>query len=72
MTTKLWQRRARIGDVVWDLELCGGRLDAWRDGFQIRTVYSDERDVTWAKIAWPDEIVAAWQEMVDVMRREAT
>jgi len=71
MKTKVWQRRARIGDVVWDFELVGGRLDAWRNGFQVKTVYSDGREALWAYDQWPEEIVAAWQEMVDVMQREA-
>ena len=71
MTTKVWQRRARIGDVVWDFELVGGRLDAWRNGFHAKTVYSDGKEALWASDPWPEEIVAAWQEMLDVMRREA-
>jgi hypothetical protein len=71
MTTKLWQRRARIGDVVWDLELCGGRLDAWRNGCRLKAVYSDGKEILWVSVPWPEEIVADWQEMLDVMRREA-
>jgi hypothetical protein len=72
MKTKLWQKRARIGDVVWEFELVGGRLGAWRNEFQVKAVYSDGKEVTWATVAWPEEIVAEWQEMLDVMRREAT
>jgi hypothetical protein len=34
-------------------------------------VYPDGRDEIWFKDPWPEEIVAAWQEMLDVMRREA-
>jgi hypothetical protein len=71
MKTKLWQRRAEVGDVVWDLELRGEWLDAWRNGFQVKTVYSDGREALWAYDPWPEEIVEAWQEMLDVMRREA-
>jgi hypothetical protein len=71
MKTKQWERRARIDNVVWDLDLSGGRLDAYRNGFLIRTVYSDGREETWWADEWPEEIVAAWQEMLDVMRREA-
>jgi hypothetical protein len=71
MKTLTWQRRARIGDVVWDFELRGEWLDAWRNGFQVKTVYSDGREALWSSDPWPEEIVAAWQEMLDVMRREA-
>jgi hypothetical protein len=34
-------------------------------------VYSDGKEALWASDPWPEEIVAAWQEMLDVMRREA-
>ena len=71
MKTKQWERRAKIDGVVWDLDLSGGRLDAYRNGFLIRTVYGNGKDETWGQDVWPEEIVAAWQEMVDVMRREA-
>ena len=71
MTTLVWQRRARIGDVVWDLELLGGQLDAWRNGFPVKTVYSNGREELWACDPWPEKIVAAWQEMLDVMKKEA-
>ena len=71
MRTKVWQRRARIGDVVWDFELRGEWLDAWRNGFQVKTVYSDGREALWSSDPWPEEIVAAWQEMLDVMKKEA-
>ena len=71
MKTLVWQRRARIGDVVWDFELRGEWLDAWRNGFQVKTVYSDGREALWAYDPWPEEIVAAWQEMLDVMKKEA-
>ena len=70
MKTKQWQRRARIGDVVWDFELVGERLDAWRNGYRVRTVDSDGRELRTSD-PWPEEIAAAWQEMLDVMRREA-
>ena len=72
MKTLVWQRRARIGDVVWDFELRGEWLDAWRNGFQVKTVYSDGREALWSSDPWPEEIVAAWQEMLDVMGKEAT
>jgi hypothetical protein len=72
MKTTLWQKRARIEGVAWDFELVAGRLDAWRNGFQVKTVYSDGREALWAYDPWPEEIVEAWQEMRDVMRREAT
>ncbi len=71
MKTTMWTRRAEIEGVVWDFELRGPWLDAWRNGFQIRTVYSDGREAQWSSDPWPEQIVAAWQEMVDVMRREA-
>ena len=71
MKTKLWQKRARIEGVVWDLDLSGGRLDARRNGYRVRTVDSDGREVTWWADEWPEEIVAAWQEMLEVMKREA-
>ena len=71
MKTKQWERQARIDGVVWDLDLSGGRLDAYRNGFLIRTAYGNGKDVTWGQDPWPEEIVAAWQEMLDVMRREA-
>ena len=71
MRTKLWQKRARIEGVEWDFELVGGRLDAWRNGFRLKTVYSDGREALWASDPWPEEIVGEWQEMLDVMRREA-
>ena len=72
MKTISWQKRARIEGVAWDFELVGGRLEAWRNGVQVKTVYSDGREVTWWTDEWPDEIVAAWQEMLDVMKKEAT
>jgi hypothetical protein len=72
MRTKVWQRRARIEGVAWDFELVGGRLEAWRDGCRVKTVHSDGMEVAWAFDPWPEEIVEAWQEMRDVMRREAT
>jgi hypothetical protein len=82
MKTTLWQKRARIEGVAWDFELVAGRLDAWRNAFDgrldacrngmlVKTVYSDGREALWSSDPWPEEIVAAWQEMLDVMRREA-
>jgi hypothetical protein len=71
MKTKQWERQARIDGVVWDLELRGPWLDARRNGCQVKTVYRDGREELWASDPWPEEIVAAWQEMLDVMRREA-
>jgi hypothetical protein len=71
MTTLVWQRRARIEGVVWDLELLGGQVDAWRNFVHVKTAYPDGREELWASHLWPEEIAAAWQEMLDVMRREA-
>ena len=71
MKTTLWTRRAEIDGVSWDLELRGPWLDAWRNGVQVKTVYSDGRESPWTSHLWPEQIVAAWQEMLDVMRREA-
>ena len=71
MKTISWQRRTKVHGVEWEFEVAGGRLDAWRNGFLVRTVYSDGREALWHSDPWPDEIVAAWQEMVDVMKKEA-
>jgi hypothetical protein len=71
MKTLVWQRRARIGDVMWYVDLAGGRLDAWRNGVRVRTIDEDGKDWFINRDPWPEEIVAAWQEMLDVMRREA-
>jgi hypothetical protein len=71
MKTRLWQKRARIEGVVWDFELVGERLQAWRNGYRVKSVDSDDGELLWTSDPWPEEIVAAWQEMVDVMRREA-
>jgi hypothetical protein len=70
MKTRLWQKRARIDGVVWDFELVGERLEAWRNGYRVKTVYSDDGETLWTSDPWPEEIVAAWQEMVDVMKKE--
>ena len=71
MKTLTWQRSAKLDGVTWDLQLIDGRLNMWRNGVPIRTAYSDSRDIIWDTDQWPEEIVAAWQEMYDVMRREA-
>jgi hypothetical protein len=71
MKTLVWQRRARIEGVVWDSELLGGQVDAWRNFFHVKTAYPDGREELRTSDPWPEEIVAAWQEMLDVMRREA-
>ncbi len=71
MTTLVWQRRARIGDVMWYVDLADGRLDAWRNAVRVRTVYSNGLEALWAFDPWPEQIVAAWQEMLDVMKKEA-
>jgi hypothetical protein len=46
-------------------------VGGWGGGRHIRTVYIDGREALWASDPWPEEIVAAWQEMLDVMKREA-
>jgi hypothetical protein len=71
MKTVVWFRTATIEGAVWNVCLDNGRLDLWGGGSHIRTVYPDGRDEIWFKDPWPEEIVAAWQEMLDVMRREA-
>ena len=70
MTTLVWQRRARIEGVVWDLQLIDGRVNLWRDSVAITTAYGG-KSIVWQEVAWPEEIVAAWQEMLDVMKKEA-
>ena len=72
MKTLMWFRTATIEGAVWNVCLDNGRLDLWGDGLHIRTAYPDGRDEIRFNHPWPDEIVAAWQEMLDVMRREAT
>ena len=71
MKTISWVRTATIDGEEWDLSLADGRLNLWRNRVLVRTVYTDSRDIIWDTDAWPEEIVAAWQEMLDVMRREA-
>ena len=71
MKTLVWQRQARIDGEEWDLSLADGRLNLWRNGAPIRTVYSDSRDIIWDTDQWPEEVAVAWQEMFDVMRKEA-
>lgn len=71
MKTLTWQRSAKLDGATWDLQLIDGRLNLWRNGVPVRTVYSDSRDIIWDTDQWPDEISAAWQEMFDVMRMEA-
>ena len=70
MKTLVWQRKSRIDGHEWDLSLTYGRLNLWRDSFAIATAYGG-RSIEWLKIAWPDEVVVAWQEMLYVMRKEA-
>lgn len=72
MKTISWQRRTKVHDVVWELDLAQGQLEAWRNGFIVRTMYSDGREVLWDNQAWPMEIAKAWQEMKDVIAKEAT
>jgi hypothetical protein len=74
MKTVMWFRTATIEGAVWNVCLDNGRLDLWGGGGggrHIRTVYIDGREALWASDPWPEEIVAAWQEMLDVMKREA-
>ena len=71
MLTASWIRTATIDGEEWEFGLAQGRLDLWRNRVLVRTVYSDNRDIIWDTDQWPEEIVAAWQEMLDVMRREA-
>ena len=69
MKTLTWQRRATIDGVTWDLQLIDGRLNLWRNSIAITTAYGGKTFV-WDGVAWPDEIVAAWKEMLDVMEKE--
>ena len=69
MRTLTWQRSATLDGVTWDLQLIDGRLNMWRNSFAIITAYGGKTFV-WDGVAWPDEIVAAWQEMLDVMEKE--
>ena len=69
MRTLTWQRSAKIDGVTWDLQLIDGRLNLWRDSVAITTAYGGKTFV-WADDPWPDEIVAAWQQMFDVMKKE--
>ena len=71
MKTISWVRTATIDGEDWDLSLADGRLNLWRNRVLVRTVYSDNRDIIWDTDQWPEEIVAAWQEMFDVMKKEA-
>jgi len=71
MKTLVWQRKSRIDGHEWDLSLTNGRLNLWRNGVPVRTVYSDSTDIIWDTDQWPEEIVVAWQEMFDVMKKEA-
>jgi hypothetical protein len=70
MKTLTWQRSAKLDGVTWDLQLIDGRLNLWRDSLAIATAYGG-KSIEWTKIAWPDEIGDAWQEMLDVMKKEA-
>ena len=70
MKTISWVRTATIDGEDWDLSLADGRLNLWRNRVLVRTVYSDNRDIIWDTDQWPEEIVAAWQEMLDVMNKE--
>jgi hypothetical protein len=70
MKTLTWQRSAKLDGVTWDLQLIDGRLNMWRDSVAITTAYGG-KSIVWQEVAWPEKIVAAWQEMLDVMRREA-
>ena len=71
MKTISWVRTATIDGEDWEFGLAQGRLNLWRNGVPVRTVYSDNRDIIWDTDQWPEEIVAAWQEMFDVMKKEA-
>jgi len=70
MKTLLWQRKSRIDGREWGLSLTNGRLNLWRDSVAIATA-DGARSMEWMNIAWPDEDVVAWQEMLYVMRKEA-
>lgn len=70
MKTLVWQRQARIGGHEWELSLTNGRLNLWRDSLAIATAYGG-KSIEWTKTTWPEEIGDAWQEMLDVMRKEA-
>jgi len=69
MKTLVWQRKSRIDGREWDLSLANGRLNLWRDSVAIATA-DGARSMEWMKIAWPDEIVVAWREMLDAMKKE--
>ena len=70
MKTLTWQRSAKLDGVAWDFQLIDGRLNLWRNSVAITTAYGG-KSIVWQEVAWPDEIVAAWQEMLDVMTKEA-
>ena len=75
MTTERWLRRTKLAGATWELELFRGRLDAWRDGLRVRTIDEDGKDcfTKWFtnRDSWPMEIAHAWNDMLDVMKKEA-
>ena len=70
MKTISWVRTATIDGEDWEFGLAQGRLNLWRNSVIIATAYGG-KSIEWAKSTWPEEIVPAWQEMLDVMQREA-
>ncbi len=71
MKTERWLRRTKLVGVTWELELFRGRLDAWRDGLRVRTIDEDGKDWFINRDSWPMDIAHAWNDMVDVMKKEA-
>ncbi len=71
MKTERWLRRTKLAGVTWELELFRGRLDAWRDGFRVRTIDEEGKDWFVNRDSWPMDIARAWNDMVDVMKKEA-
>lgn len=72
MKTISWVKTATIDGVEWELDLAKERLILWRDRVPVQTVYSDSIDIILDTDSWPVEIVEAWQDMIDVMKNEAT
>jgi hypothetical protein len=72
MTTLVWQRRARIDGVTWDLQLIDGRVNLWRDSKTVMTVGSDGETRVWDdSVKIPNAVVDALLSMNRVRIEEA-
>jgi hypothetical protein len=71
MKTISWIRTSTFDGVRWELVLGNGRLDAWRNGFRVRTIDEEGKDWFINRNSWPMDIARAWNDMVDVMKKEA-